>query len=59
MSATTATKKNRYEVIHIGLHGTDWIAIIWDRREKRIAGSSVGRNLDEVVKSCVDIIRSL
>jgi hypothetical protein len=59
MSATTQTKKNRYEVIHVGLHGSDWIAVIWDRREKRIAGSSVGRNLDEVVAACVDIIRSL
>lgn len=59
MSTTSATKKNRYDVIHVGLHGTDWIAIIWDKREKRIAGSSVGRNLDEVVKACVEIISSL
>jgi len=59
MNATSTTKKNRYEVIHIGLHGNDWIAVIWDRREKRICGSSVGRNLDEVVASCIDIIRNL
>lgn len=59
MSNVNTTKKNRYEVIHIGLHGHDWIAVIWDRREKRIAGSAVGRDLDEVVRSCIETISSL
>lgn len=59
MSSLNPTKKNRYEIIHLGLHGHEWIAVIWDRRDKRVAGSAVGKDLDEVVKSCVETISSL
>lgn len=53
------SKKDRYEVIHLGLHGVEWIAIIWDRRDKRVVGSAVGKSIDEVVAAVVDTISSL
>lgn len=53
------SKKDRYEVIHIGLHGAEWIAIIWDRRDKRVVGSAVSKSLDEVVSAAVDLISAL
>jgi|LakMenEpi03Aug12_release.lakeMendotaPanAssembly.Ray.scaffolds.fasta_scaffold06731_4 hypothetical protein len=52
-------QKSRFEVIHIGKHGQEWIAVIWDRREKRIAGSANGKDLDRVVQTCRDLISSM
>lgn len=59
MSSTSVSKRDRYEVIHLGLHGTEWIVIIWDRREKRVAGSTYSQSLDKAVEASRDIIRSL
>ncbi len=53
------SKKDRYEVIHIGLHGAEWIGVVWDRREKRVVGSAVSKSLDEVVSALVDLISAL
>lgn len=59
MPESTISKKDRYEVIHLGLHGTEWIVIIWDRREKRVAGSTYSKSLDKAVEASREIIRSL
>jgi hypothetical protein len=59
MPDTPVSKKDRYEVVHLGLHGAEWIVIIWDRREKRVAGSTLSKSLDKAVEASREIIRSL
>ncbi len=51
--------KSRHETIHLGKHGQEWIAVIWDKREKRIAGSANGKDLDRVIETCREVISSL
>lgn len=51
--------KSRFEIIHLGKHGQEWISVIWDKREKRIAGSANGKELDRVIETTRELISSL